>query len=48
MPAARLESLRQRIDDQGLLFKIKVLESQARQHQRDTAPASAKPAATKS
>jgi len=48
MPALQFDSLRQRIDDQGLLFKIRILESQARQRQRNTAPAAAKPAVTKS
>ena len=46
MPAAQLDSLRRRIDDEGLLFKIRVLESQARQRQENPAPA--RPATSKS
>ena len=48
MPPAQLETLRQHIEDQGLIFKIRVLESQARQRQHDTARTPIKPAATKS
>jgi hypothetical protein len=48
MSAAQLQDLRQRIDDQGLLFKIRILEEQARQRQRETTPATPKPTATKS
>ena len=48
MPADQLENLRHRIDNEGLLFKIRILETQASQRQRDTAPAASRPAASKS
>jgi len=39
MPAADLDRIRQRIRDRGLLFKVRVMETQLRERQRDAAAA---------